>query len=396
MMKKFLVQFVVLTLVSLFMVSLIGCGSEEEGTNKTVVSSRSYKGHENDKDSNNICSAYPAIVGTRLDDCQTCHVGKMDTVKNEQTTNACDYCHELMVYGTDKGRTFAETLNAYGTDYSKNGRTLEAIEKIKNLDSDGDGFANDKEIKELKYPGSNLSKPGQPNATTLTVSLEKVQAMTANTLFMLSNTSKQQFDDYADYKGVTVKNLLSTLGIDTTGATGVSFIAPDGFVKTIKIDQVNKSFPKGLFYSGLDVKTLGAECGFVNYAEKIPAGLTNGGTISDEPWLMIAYERDGKLMDPCYLDAVQLKLNGEGPFRLIVPQSTPGSPDRGQGFSPSKCNDGFDYDSKKDHNAGSMVRGVMAIRVDPLPAGVEEFDYKNGGWAYINSKELLIYGHNVK
>jgi hypothetical protein len=31
-----------------------------------------------------------------------------------------------------------------------------------------------------------------------------------------------------------------------------------------------------------------------------------------------------------------------------------------------------------------------------MPAGVEEFDYKNGGWAYINSKELLIYGHNVK
>jgi hypothetical protein len=385
-----------LLLVAFLLVSFIGCGNEEEDIAKTIISSRSYKGHENDKDSNNICQAYPKIVGTRLDDCQTCHVGKMDTVKNEQTTNACDYCHELMVQGAGGGKTFADTLNSFGTDYLKNGRTLEAINKIKTLDSDGDSYTNDQEINELKYPGSNLSKLGQPNAPMITVSMDKIRSLPSSEQFLLSNTSKQQFDDYATYKGVSVKNLMSSLGVDITGATGVSFIAPDGFVKTITTAQVTKAFPQGLFYSGLDIKTLGQECGFVNYPESMPAGLTNTGKIPGDPWLMIAYDRDGKAMDPCYLDSVQLKLNGEGPFRLVVPQSTPGSPDRGQGFSPSKCNDGFDYDSKKDHNAGSMVRGVMAIRVEPMPKGVEEFDYKNGGWAYINSKELLIYGYNVK
>jgi len=388
-------KILVITLVSLFMITLIGCGNDEEGIAKVIVSSRAYKGHENDKDTNNLCSVYPAIVGTRLDDCQTCHVGKMDTTKNEQVSNACDNCHDLMVHG-EGGHSFAETLNPFGADYSKNGRTVDALGKIKDLDSDSDSFTNDQEIKDLKYPGSDLSKPGQPNAPMITVSLEKMQSMTAHEQFMLANTSKQQFDDYASYKGVTVKELLSAFGINTAGATGVSFIAPDGFVKTIKIDQVNKAFPQSLFYSGLDVKTLGQECGFVNYPEKMPSGLIDGGTIPDEQWLMMAYERDGALMDPCYLDSVALKLNGEGPFRLIVPQSTPGSPDRGLSFSPSNCNDGYDYDKNKDHNAGSMVRGVMAIRVDPMPAGVEEFDYKNGGWAYINSKELIIYGNNVK
>jgi len=43
-----------------------------------------------------------------------------------------------------------------------------------------------------------------------------------------------------------------------------------------------------------------------------------------------------------------------------------------------------------------MVHGVIAIRVNPMPAGVEEFDYMNGGWAYIDANQLLIYGHNIQ
>jgi hypothetical protein len=42
-----------------------------------------------------------------------------------------------------------------------------------------------------------------------------------------------------------------------------------------------------------------------------------------------------------------------------------------------------------------MVRGVVAIRIDPMPAGVEEFDYMNGGWAYVDAGRLIIYGHGV-
>jgi hypothetical protein len=87
-------------------------------------------------------------------------------------------------------------------------------------------------------------------------------------------------------------------------------------------------------------------------------------------------------------------LNGEGPYRVVVPQSRPGAPDRGSSF-PTDHNDGWDYDSGKDHNAGLCVRGVVAIRINPLPAGYEEFDWKNGGWALIEKRQLLVYGAGV-
>ena len=74
----------------------------------------------------------------------------------------------------------------------------------------------------------------------------------------------------------------------------------------------------------------------------------------------------------------------------------PGRPDRGSKFSPADCGDRFDFREDADHNAGSMVRGVIAIRIDPMPLGVEEYDYMNGGWAYIDAGELTLYGHGVR
>jgi hypothetical protein len=100
-------------------------------------------------------------------------------------------------------------------------------------------------------------------------------------------------------------------------------------------------------------------------------------------------------MDPCNLDITSGRINGEGPFRIIVPQSTAGSPDRGSNYSPTECNDGWDYDDSKDHNAGAMVRGVTGIRINPLPAGTEDFDHQNGGWAFIDSESVIVYGHGI-
>jgi len=37
-----------------------------------------------------------------------------------------------------------------------------------------------------------------------------------------------------------------------------------------------------------------------------------------------------------------------------------------------------------------MVRGVVAISVNPLPAGFEEFDHHNGGWAYVESESEIL------
>ena len=75
-------------------------------------------------------------------------------------------------------------------------------------------------------------------------------------------------------------------------------------------------------------------------------------------------------------------------------QSEPGPPDRGAQY-PTTCDDGYEFDENADHNAGAMVRGVVAIRVNPLPAGVEDFDHINGGWAFIDEEAILVYGHGV-
>ena len=385
------------SLVILFLALLLGvfggCSEDEEPGDQ--LSSRAYKGHENDVDANNLVSVYPSIIGTRLDDCHTCHTGGME--EDKVVSNACDNCHQLMLHVEKVGsHTVNETLNQFGLDYLNAGRSKDALKSIKDKDSDGDGASNDEEILAQRYPGSNLSKPGQETAPLRIVSLDELKAMNSHEQFMLANTTKQQFDDYVTYKGVKVKALFAALNIDLTGATGVTVIAPDGFMKTIAIEQVDKVFPQPIFYSGLDVDTLGADCGFVNYPEKMPEGLSNGAPITGEHWLLLAYERDGMPMEVSYLDAVEGKIIGEGPLRIAVPQSEPGKPDRGLKYSPTDCNDGFDFDDNADHNAGAMVRGVIAIRVDPMPAGAEEFDYMNGGWAYIDGEQLIIYGYNVR
>lgn len=356
-------------------------------------SSRAYRGHANDIDIANFTIKYQATVGTRLDDCQTCHTGEKNA-GGVQITNPCDYCHKLILQST--GHSYRETLNPYGIAYLDSGRNANALKAIQNVDSDGDGYLNIDEINNLRYPGDQNSKPGQPTATLRVVTQAQLVAMTSLTQFLLANTSKQQFDTYAEYKGVTFEALFAALGIDLTGATGVTFIAPDGFMKSYTIDKVTLVYPKPLWYSGLDVATKGADCGLVEYPATIPGGLVEGGAIPGDHRLAVAYQRDGAAMEPCYLDPAQGKINGEGPLRLIVPQSTVGSPDRGSTYSPTTCGDAYDYDSLKDHNAGSMVRGLIAVRIDPMPTGVEEFDYMNGGWAFIDAKQLIIYGHNVQ
>lgn len=373
-----------------------GCG----GSEKNVVSSRAYKGHATDQDILNFVKQYSDTVGTRLDDCQTCHAtGTVATSSGNKFKNACDFCH--LVHWPDTSitsgapTTFTETLNPYGADYLAQGRTQKSLKEIENLDSDGDGSTNQAEITALRYPGDSSSNPGQQVAPVKIVSLDELKAMPSHSEFLLANASKQQFDTYASYKGVKIQDLLTALGVDPTQVTGITVIAPDGFTKDFYAENITGPYPQAIYTSGLDVATLGSTCGFVEYPAVIPAGLTDGATIPDEQWLILAYERDGAPMEASYLDPAAGKINGEGPLRIIVPQSTPGSPDRGSTYSPTTCNDGYDYKGSKDHNAGSMVRGVMAIRINPMPAGYEEFDYTNGGWAYIDAEQLVVYGLGI-
>jgi hypothetical protein len=370
---------------------LPGCRGDEARTADDPVSSRSYRGHEDDTDADNLVTVYPALVGTRLDDCQTCHTGRIE--QGRLAGSSCDHCHDLVLHGS--GHDFVETLNPFGLDYLRAGRSTDALEAIRKRDSDEDGFTNDEELLAQRYPGSDASRPGQATATLITITLDELKALPSHTQLMLSNTSRQQFDDYVIYKGVKVADLIDALGVDLAGATGITLIAPDGYMKSLPIETVDRVFPQPLFYVGLDVEALGPDCALATYPAAMPDGLTDGSFIPGEHRLLLGYERNGVELDTAYLDVERGKIQGDGPLRAVVPQATPGRPDRGSKYSPSGCGDEFDYREDADHNAGAMVRGVVAIRIDPMPAGVEEFDFMNGGWAYIDAGQLIVYGHGV-
>ncbi len=375
---------------------------EVDATPVELTPSHAYKGHENDTDMTYFINVYGAARATRLDDCQTCHRGgELDADGKTVFKNACDTCH--LVIHPDESLTgavpvtYADTLNPYGKAYLDAGRTKDALKSIAGTDSDGDGATNQDEIADLKYPGDAASKPGQVTAPVRAFSYEQLTALTHHDQFMLVNSTKQQYDFYATYEGVKLLALLVAAGVDPNDAaiTSLTVIAPDGYMTDVDMTAVKAAFPAGVFYGGLDTATLGTECGFVQYPDVLPPDVSGGAAIPGAPWTLLAWERDGAAMDASVLDPVSGKIDGEGPYRLIVPQVTPGKPDRGSKYSPTTCNDGYDFDDAADHNAGFMVRGVVAIRVNPLPAGVEDFDAHYGGWAYIDARQVLVYGHGV-
>lgn len=332
----------ILPLLLLTLLAAPACGDDDGG----VISSHAYKGHENDLDVYNFVNEYPDTVGTRLDDCQTCHTGGSFTYDRgggdirTASLNACDYCHLIIHPNTDyieaQPTTYAETLNPYGADYVAAGRNRAALRAIAGDDSDGDGYANGDEIDAIRYPGDPDSMPGQQVAPSLEYTELDLQGLTSHEQFLLSNSHKQEYDNYSTFVGVKIRDLLLDAGVVLDGSviSGITVIAPDGYLKDFTFDEIVNPYPAGLYYAGMDSDTLGTECGFVTYPDVLPEGLTDGGEIPGEQWLMLAYERDGLPLDESNLDITSGKINGEGPFRIVVPQSVPGMPDRGSSYSP--------------------------------------------------------------
>jgi hypothetical protein len=387
-----------------------------------------------DTDITNFVNIYPSVIGKRLDDCQTCHRSATLSCMGRSTIyTVCDYCHLIQYPSNAAGcvdgatpadivpTTYQDTLNPYGSDYLKYGRDRTALQYIDGFDSDGDGYANGVEIAALTYPGDPTSYPGLPQCPIIILNESEIKSITpTHGHLQLSNTSKQQFDSYDYYEGVKVQDLLNWLaankGVDLTGLNGLSFIAPDGFEKgfgypgTLPSTSFTSPANAGILKLGLDDASLGSTCGFVDYP---PAGyltgLSDGSTLGihngNEQWMMIAYNKNGAPLDTSYYDPTTLTLQGEGPFRLVVPQfQTSGGdsvlwPDRGSkwsGIPACSATSQFDYRSSAIHNAGAMVRGLIVVRLEPMPTGCEEFDWENGGFAYIDDGELLIYGNGVK
>jgi hypothetical protein len=196
-----------------------------------------------------------------------------------------------------------------------------------------------------------------------------------------------------------VIDLLSAAKIYLTGVTGITVFAPDGYSIDYTLQDVRAPFPRGYYYAGPRAFG-GTEKAFVKYPARLPARVKDGMRIPGDPWLILAYERNGLPLDPSAYEKGTGRLTGEGPYRLVKPQcdlagdpSKPGRPDRSQ--KSATFGDGWDYIQGLDHNAGACVRGACVIRINPVPEGYEEYDWKNG-WPLIGDKKVVIFGRGIR
>jgi hypothetical protein len=368
-----------------------------------TVSSRAYVGHASDADMKGFIRQYPAAAGTRLDDCQTCHRGGVRGTDTEREYSPCGYCHLLVYpnarYKTGLPATAADTLNAYGRAYKEAGRTFAAFAVIDGRDADGDGKPNGVEIADLRNPGDAASRPGLPQAPTVVFSWDGIRGLPVQSQFMLMNATKEPTDDYVLFKGVRIIDLLSAAKVFLTGVTGITVFAPDGYSVDYSLEDLQRPFPRGVYYAG-PRSFEGSERDFVKYPAELPTGVKDRERIPRAPWLILTYERNGLPLDPSTYEKGTGRLAGEGPYRLVKPQrdlggdrSKPGRPDRSQ--KSKVFGDGWDFAAGIDHNAGACVRGACVIRVNPMPAGYEEYDWKNG-WPLVGEKKVVIFGYGVR
>jgi len=362
--------------------------------------------HQGDTDSAVFRAAYPNVVGTKLDSCTTCHTGGSYTSGGKTTTlGSCQWCHYQTNYGADLSEaTLLTTLNSYGLAYKSAGRNADALQAISGVDSDGDGFTNQAEIIALTYPGDASDDPTKIPAPSRVISLKELEDMPLHSQFLLMNASKSD-DSYSQYGGVSIENLIKALMLDS--AKSVTVYSPDGFATKHPFDpstnpnsyHVFGIYPEGTFYYNeradiaihpSDPPTY-PDGGWCNYSSPSAAGRMNESAIFNPEGLkmLLAFERDGEGLTPGELNE-ENKLDGEGPFRVVPPQKTPGWPDQ----RSTSTNQGviWPYNSGNDHNAGFSSRTVTMIKVEPLPAGTTDINTLEAGWPYVDEKKIVIYG----
>ena len=353
--------------------------------------------HQGEGDSPKFLSVYPSKAGTKLDSCALCHSGGAYTSGGKVTTlGSCQWCHYK--YGYDKSGDISTTLNPYGKDYRDNGRSTAAFGAIENRDSDGDGYSNKDEIAAVRYPGDATDDPSKITAPFRVYTKAQLQTLAQHTQFLLMNTTKSG-DYYAQYSGVPIQDLLARAGM-LPSATGIKVYSPDGFSTThpLTLDpnpslyHVNGTYPGTTYYynTQADVK-LNPTSGWCDYSAPSCTGRQNGDAINNPNGLklLLAFQRDGTDLTPGVLNASNT-LDGEGPFRVVPPQKTPGPPDQASTASNQAVI--WPYNKNADHNAGFSTRSTTIIRVEPLPAGTTDINTLEAGWNYIDQEKIVIYG----
>jgi hypothetical protein len=353
-----------------------------------------YKGHH-EKDMPVMLQAYPDIAGTALDDCAVCHKRGPapvpgDPAKRSAQVTACDYCHADMLA---KGLDARGTLNSYGQAYLDAGRSEQALRGLESADSDGDGASNAQEIKDRTLPGDaddNKAAPTAPQRTLLLQDLQKRLPAYKVPLFM--NVSKSPDGDrYDDLEGFLLLDVLIAAGM-ADNAESVDVISVDGYAKTFSIDQLRQMYEQAAPVFGLGEADLGA-CGWVQYnASRL---------VADEPLplagVMLSYAMNGAPYDPAALDPETGKLRGSGPFRSVAPQMrSPGPPDMSS-RADAACLDVVPqvyYYKKNEYekNSDYCVKAVVALRVNPLPAGARAPHWQPGAMKNISEQSIIVFG----
>jgi cytochrome c553 len=344
--------------------------------------------HEGETDSGMFLKVYADKAGTKLDSCALCHTGgQYDQNGKTVSLGSCQWCHYK--YGYDKKGNILDTLNSYGKDYLSNGRNSDAIKAIESLDSDKDGFTNKAEIDAIRFPGNAADDPNKRTAPFRVYTKAQLQAMSQYSEFLLMNTSKSG-DYYARYSGVPLENLLKDAGISDS-ATGITVFAPDGWSQYHPLQYssdpamypIYYTYPQAVYQYDPEAEQ------WCDYSAPSCVGRKAGDAIPDVLKILLAYQRDGVSLTPGVLTKDN-KLDGEGPYRVVVPQKTPSPPDQASNAKSQTVK--WPYNSQWDHNAGFSSRSATIIRIEPLPAGTTDIDIMESGWNYIDQEKIVIYG----
>ena len=218
------------------------------------------------------------------------------------------------------------------------------------------------------------------------------------------NASKSD-DSYTKYSGVALESFVKAIMLES--ATGITVYSPDGFATYHPFSpspdpnsyHVFGVYPEGKFWydTRADIAIHPPDPpdyingGWCNYSSPSATGRTSGSSIFNPEGLkmLLAFKRDGDYLTPGVLN-LQNKLDGEGPFRVVPPQKTPGWPD--QRSSSTNQNVIWPYKNSNDHNAGFSSRTVTMIKVEPLPDGTTDINTLEAGWPYVDEQKLVVYG----
>jgi len=360
--------------------------------------------HEGERDAEKFLQAYPNKVGTKLDHCALCHSGGSYVNSRGRTVNlgSCQWCHYS--YGYDGAGEIDDTINEYGAAYKTAGRNAAAIASIDATDTDEDGYTNGAEIAANSFPGNAEDHPGLVAAPFRIYTKQQLMDLGSHTQFLLMNTSRSG-DRYTQYTGIPMKDLLDNAGILGT-ATSITVYAPDGWAQDHPLEYGEEAesyhvygnipgqtyqYPQATYYYHEDADEAKNPDGWCDYSAPSCIGRSHGVSIAVDGGLkaILAYAREGAAMETGILNE-ENKLDGEGPFRVVVPQKVVGPPDQSSKSDNQDVKWPYNYDW--DHNAGACSRSATIIKVNPLPAGTTDIDILEAGWAYVDQGKIIVYG----